>query len=201
MKRYQQPDLYAKYRFPFPIEGFRNRETTYNSGEENLAERLNRLKQFEEVIDFERIQLMKQNHRAKPEHSQLKHSMEVNVPKIFKPSNLLEEARVYAQDDDFRFIVDDNEEANIQDIIGQPKYNDEQDTDRPSTLEWEKVMEDSHNDDLAHNMDENDDEDDDDDDATRRFQEIKVMADPSNFAYAPSDPRFYRKTENTGDGK
>lgn len=200
LKKYEQPDLYAKYRLPFPLEEFRDNQNPYDSDDENLAERLNRLKQFEEVIDFERVQLMKQKHRAKADYKQHQYPLKVEVPNSFKPSNLLEEPRVYAQDDDFRFIIDDNEEGNVQDIIGQPKYADEQDTNAPSTSQWENVMENAHMEGMDHNIDENDNEDDDDD-TTRRFQGVKVIADPSDFAYAPSDPRFYRKTDVVRFGK
>lgn len=200
MKKYEQPDFYSKYRFPFPLEEFKDSGNLYNADAENLAERLNQLKQFEEVIDFERVHLMQQNHRNNPEHRQLKHRLEANLP---KPSNLLEEARVYAQDDDFKFIVDDNDEGNegnAPDIIGQPKYSDE-DTDRDPTSEREQFLENANTESEGHHEMEESDDEDDDDEATRRFQGIKVMADPSDFAYAPSDPRFYRKTIEEGTGK
>lgn len=183
LKKYEQPDSFANYRFPFSLEGFSNGELPYNSDDENLAERLNQLKQFEEVIDFERIQLMKQNHRAKPKHK-YRHEFE-EEPKSFKPSNLLEEARVYAHDDDFGFIVNDNEEGNVQDMIDTPTEKE--------------IVENSHMHDVDQDMHETDD--DEDDATTRRFQDIQVMDDPSNFAYVPSDPRFNRKADENGIGK
>lgn len=201
LKKYEQPDYFPKYRLPFPLDETRNGniESPYTSENENLAERLNQLKKFEEVIDFERVQLMQQNHRANAEHRQQKHRLEVDMPKSFKPPNLLEEARVYAQDDDFRFVIDDNEEGNVQDIIGQPKFNDELDTDTPSTSEREHIMENSRMGHMDHTMGESDDEDDDSE--NMRFKGINVMPDPWNFAYAPSDPRFYRKASDIEVGK
>lgn len=202
LKKYEEPEFYGKYRFPFPLRDLHEIEIPYNTDADSIAERLKQYKQFKEEIDFQRVQLMKQNHGLTPENRLINHRFQQDYPKDFQPSNFLEEARVYAQDNDLGFAIDDSEEDNVEDIIGQPKFTNqpkytEHDTKKPSTF----VEEQTENLHTAHRIEGSDDEDDEDDDTAKRDQKIKLMENPSDFAYAPADPRFYRKAANPGPGK
>lgn len=257
LKKYEKPEFRNTYRLPFPLEEIRDRESFYNPDEGNLAERLNQLKKFEEVIDFGRIKLLQQHHRANPELN-LKNILQYQDERTYKPSNLLEEARVYALDDDIKLDLDDSDEevdggneenADILSVPipivlssyidisekpqteegientsrikigtpvlvrvsanGEPSTSEEAEGGITSIRTTGKVNFPSNEDPLSveplpinpAGILKKDDDDDEDDDTTRRFISLKVMDDPSDFAFAPSDPRFYRKAAEEGLGE
>lgn len=232
LKKYEKPEFLNTYRLPFPLEKFRDIESFYNPNDGNLAERLNELKKFEEVVDYERIKLMQQRHRANPELT-LKDALELEDDRTYQPSNRLEEARMYALDDDIKLDLDGGEEENDDgegrnaDILGIPipirVSADRTTAERPGAtsriipsirISEDVDLNDSEESSTAERPDkmsrvniarvfekEVDNGDEDNETTMRRFTGLKVMEDPSEFAFAPSDSRFYRKTNNEEPGE
>lgn len=198
---------------------------------------------------------MQQHHRANPDLN-LKNILQYQDDRSYKPSNLLEEARVYALDDDIKLDLDDSDEetdggneenADILSIPipivlssyisekpqteegientsrikvgtpvlvrvpanGEPSTSKESEGGIPPLRATGKVNFPSNEEPLSEELLpinqavtlKKEDDRDEDDNTTRRFRGLKVMDDPSDFAFASSDPRFYRKAAEEGLGE
>lgn len=168
------------------MDGYRELKGSLIPEEERMAEKMNQLKgladkirQYEEVIDFEKAQL---NVPGGLRHERVKPLFQLNLPDVSK--DFLNEARFFPQDEDFDFNNDENERG----IFGRPKFDDESNTKTSPNFEQE-----THH--SMHAVKDEDDKSYTNEFAARRFKDIQILGDPADFAYAPPDARYYRKSD------
>ncbi|CAG9856640.1 unnamed protein product [Phyllotreta striolata] len=184
---YERPDYYTKIRYPYenaPPEGYE--DDRIRGTRPRFSTIQNKLQQYKQVIDWELNQLHKSRQREEPSPALRYYLDKLRQPRIQLNVPRIDEARMYPPDDELSDEDDDVEgiDSIFDDSTAGGDYGSGGRTinDPPTPMKHQ----------LHSNEDDNSPQF-----TTTRFQDIKVAADPSEFAYKPSDPRFYRKTETS----
>ncbi|KAJ8959288.1 hypothetical protein NQ318_021973 [Aromia moschata] len=169
-----------------------------------------RLRQIEEVIDYEKAQLSRHgNHHSKHRYEfgdaydRLKDKALKNFGLGFPNTQILDDVRMYPQEDDFTFNNDDVDEPDgIQNVFEQPSLEERErmfqenkhvsfNNVRSSDIR-EELLNSAH-----HQEHDNAKMASEEEFPTGSFKNVKVVDDPTEFAYAPPDPRFYEKPDTS----
>ncbi|XP_072379364.1 uncharacterized protein [Diabrotica undecimpunctata] len=206
---YDRPSYYTKFRYPYenvPIDDYEDTKIRELPDYDTNPEKL---RNYREVIDWQRSHI----HQHRPNHPHFKPKsvnprVQYLLEKLTKNENydidppnlpLLDDRRLYPFDDDLGLNFnnekfEDGKERILDDpIFGANYRNNERllrnDEDSEKNEERSQTM--------HHKVHENDNENKEF--TSNRFSGVKVAEDPSEFAYLPSDSRFYKKLKSTTD--
>lgn len=159
-------------------------------------------RRYQEVIDWQRSQLHKhrpsREHRVNPKLQFILHNLaksenfDLDMPSMQLP----EDARMYPPDVDAGLTFDydkDDDAYDSQRLLEEKLLNDEYRNNERLLLDRIPPLNDEHLQMPYHDI--NLDAIDDRQLTTGRFGHVKLAENPSEFAYPPSDSRFYKKIE------
>ncbi|KAG5895232.1 hypothetical protein JTB14_003449 [Gonioctena quinquepunctata] len=190
IRRFDHPNYYSKFISPFqslPISDYEPPETRGLPEYESLPDRADKIRQFQEVIDWEKSHLSQhkqhRTHHRNPEFEYNMKNINLGIP-------ILNDALRYPYGYRVENGERDEEKVNFAEDFGKLR-NDEKFGHDTSTEDEE--FHSSH-----HEVDSKASEGGEKL-STERFKDVKMVDDPTEFAYAPPDPRYYRKTEEVDE--